>query len=135
MTTFEITPFFRTKMTRTNLQSVVACLMESLTAAFEAQGGIILPLHTVDLLTHLAYITSPMRACTWGFHEHSTIVHLFENQNICIVCLHCHLFGTFRRIDNGQIDGETEGQVGRKWYRGTYKPADAHTGRGTYKQG
>ena len=130
MTTFEITPLFRTKMTRTNLQSVVACLMESLTAAFEAQGGIILPLHTVDLLTHLAYITSPMRVCTWGFHEHSTIVLLFENKNICIVCLHCHLFGTFRRIDNGQIDGETESGTEGHTNQQTHKQAEGRTNRG-----
>ena len=44
------------------------------------------------------------------------------NQNILMVCLHCHLFGIFRRIDDGQMDGETEGQVNRKCNRATYKP-------------
>ena len=32
--------------------------------------------------------------------------------------------GKFRGIDNGQMDGETEGQVSRKCDRGTYKPTD-----------
>ena len=32
--------------------------------------------------------------------------------------------GTFRGIDDGQMDGETEGQVSRKCDRGTYKPTD-----------
>jgi hypothetical protein len=31
---------------------------------------------------------------------------------------------TFRRIDDGQMDGETEGQVSKKCDRGTYKPTD-----------
>ena len=43
--------------------------------------------------------------------------------------------GTFRRINNGQMDGETEGHVGRKFDRGTYKPTDRQTGRGTDRQG
>ena len=43
--------------------------------------------------------------------------------------------GTFRGINNGQMDGETEGQVGRKCYRGTYKPTDIKTGRGKDMKG
>ena len=35
--------------------------------------------------------------------------------------------GTFRGIDDGQMDGETEGQVSRKCGRGTYKPTDKQT--------
>ena len=31
---------------------------------------------------------------------------------------------TFRGIDDGQMDGETEGQVSRNCDRGTYKPTD-----------
>ena len=32
--------------------------------------------------------------------------------------------GKFRGIDNGQMDGETEGQVSRKFNRATYKLTD-----------
>ena len=31
---------------------------------------------------------------------------------------------TFMGIDDGQMDGETEGQVSSKYDRGTYKPTD-----------
>ena len=43
--------------------------------------------------------------------------------------------GTFRRIDDGQNDGETEGRWAEMCDRGTYKPTDRQTGRGTDRQG
>jgi hypothetical protein len=45
------------------------------------------------------------------------------------------LIGTFRGIEDGQMEGETEGQVARKCDRGTYKTTDRQTGRGADRQG
>jgi hypothetical protein len=50
-------------------------------------------------------------------------VHLFENwreKNVDVSAP--SLIGKFRGIDNGQMDGETEGQVSRNCNRATYKP-------------
>jgi hypothetical protein len=52
-------------------------------------------------------------------------VHVFENwreKNVSVSAL--SPIGTPRGIDDGQMDGETKGQVSRKCDRGTYKPTD-----------
>ena len=51
-------------------------------------------------------------------------VHLFENWKTNVGVSAPSPIGTFRGIHDGQMDGETEGQVSRKCDGGTYKPTD-----------